>query len=32
MEFFENSVEPEVAVLVGMDTGLYDAEVLMDEL
>ena len=32
MEFFENSVEPEVAVLVGIDTGLYDAEVSMDEL
>ena len=32
MEFFENSVEPEVAVIVGIDTGLYDAEVSMDEL
>ena len=32
MEFFENSIEPEVAVLVGIDTGLYDAEVSMDEL
>lgn len=32
MEFFENSVEPEVAVLVGIDTGLYDAEVSLDEL
>ena len=32
MEIFENSVEPEVAVLVGIDTGLYDAEVSMDEL
>ena len=32
MEFFENSVGPEVAVLVGIDTGLYDAEVSMDEL
>lgn len=32
MEFFENSVEPEAAVLVGIDTGLYDAEVSMDEL
>lgn len=32
MEFFENSVEPEVAVLVSIDTGLYDAEVSMDEL
>lgn len=32
MEFYENSVEPEVAVLVGIDTGEYNAEVSMDEL
>lgn len=32
MEFYENSQEPEVAVLVGIDMGLYNAEVSMDEL
>lgn len=32
MEFYENSHEPEVAVLVGIDMGLYNAEVSMDEL
>ncbi len=32
MEFYENSREPEAAVLVGIDTGLYNAEVSMDEL
>lgn len=32
MEFYENSVEPEVAVLVGIDTSEYNAEVSMDEL
>lgn len=32
MEFYENSQEPEVAVLVGIDMGLYDAQVSMDEL
>lgn len=32
MEFYENSREPEVAVLVGIDTGEYNAEVSMDEL
>lgn len=32
MEFYENSQEPEVAVLVGIDTGLYNAQVSMDEL
>lgn len=32
MEFYENSREPETAVLVGIDVGLYDAEVSMNEL
>lgn len=32
MEFYENSQEPEVAVLVGIDIGLYNAQVSMDEL
>lgn len=32
MEFYENSQEPEVAVLVGIDMGLYNARVSMDEL
>ncbi len=32
MEFYENSQNPEVAVLVGIDMGLYDAQVSMDEL
>lgn len=32
MEFYENSQEPEVAVLVGVDFGLYDAETSIDEL
>lgn len=32
MEFYENSHEPEVAVLVGIDMGLYNAQVSMDEL
>ena len=32
MEFYENSREPEVAVLVGIDMGLYNAQVSMDEL
>lgn len=32
MEFHENSQEPEVAVLVGIDMGLYNAQVSMDEL
>lgn len=32
MEFYENSREPEVAVLVGVDMGTYNAEVSMDEL
>lgn len=32
MEFYENSQEPEVAVLVGIDMGLYNAQVSMDEL
>ena len=32
MEFYENSQKPEVAVLVGIDMGLYNAEVSMDEL
>ena len=32
MEFYENSREPETAVLVGIDMGLYNAEVSMDEL
>lgn len=32
MEFYENSQAPEVAVLVGIDMGLYNAEVSMDEL
>lgn len=31
MEFYENSQEPEVAVLVGIDMGLYNAQVSMDE-
>lgn len=32
MEFYENSQDPEVAVLVGIDMGLYNAQVSMDEL
>lgn len=32
MEFYENSQEPEIAVLVGIDMGLYNAQVSMDEL
>lgn len=32
MEFYENSQEPEVAVLVGIDMGLYNAQVSMEEL
>ena len=32
MEFYENSQEPEVAVLVGIDMELYNAQVSMDEL
>lgn len=32
MEFYENSRDPEVAVLVGVDMGTYNAEVSMDEL
>lgn len=32
MGFYENSQEPEVAVLVGIDMGLYNAQVSMDEL
>lgn len=32
MVFYENSQEPEVAVLVGIDMGLYNAQVSMDEL
>lgn len=32
MEYFENSQEPEVAVLIGVDFGLYDAETSIDEL
>lgn len=32
MEFYENSQEPEVAVLVGIDMGHYNAQVSMDEL
>lgn len=32
MGFYENSQEPEVAVLVGIDMGLYTAQVSMDEL
>lgn len=32
MEFYENSQEPEVAVLVGVDLGTYNAEVSIDEL
>lgn len=32
MEFYENSQEPEVAVLVGVDFGTYNAEVSIDEL
>lgn len=32
MEYFENSQEPEIAVLVGVDFGLYDAETSIDEL
>lgn len=32
MEYYENSQEPEVAVLVGVDSGTYDAEVSIDEL
>ena len=32
MDFYENSQEPEKAVLVGIDIGTYNAEVSMDEL
>lgn len=32
MKFYENSQEPEVAVLVGIDMGLYNAQVSVDEL
>lgn len=32
MDFYENSQEPEIAVLVGIDMGLYNAQVSMDEL
>ena len=32
MEFYENSQEPETAVLVGVDFGTYNAEVSIDEL
>ena len=32
MEFYENSQEPEVTVLVGIDMGLYNAQVSIDEL
>lgn len=32
MAFFENIQTPEVSVLVGLDTGDYDAEVSIDEL
>lgn len=32
MEFYENSQEPEVAVLVGIDMGLYNAQASMDEI
>ncbi len=32
MEFYENSQSPEVALLVGIDTGDYNAEVSIDEL
>lgn len=32
MDFYENNQEPEVAVLVGIDMGLYNAQVSMDEL
>jgi len=32
MEFYENSREPEKAMLVGIDMGLYDAQVSIDEL
>lgn len=32
MEYYENSQEPEVAVLVGVDLGTYNAEVSIDEL
>lgn len=32
MAFFENIQTPETSVLVGLDTGDYDAEVSIDEL
>lgn len=32
MDFYENSQSPERAVLVGVDTGAYNAEVSIDEL
>lgn len=32
MEFIENKIEPEKAVLVGVDTGEYDCEISLDEL
>ena len=32
MEFYENSQSPELAMLVGIDTDAYDAEVSIDEL
>lgn len=31
-EFFENTQKPECAVLVGLDTGVYDCDVSLDEL
>lgn len=31
-EFFENSTAPEVCILVGLDTGEYDAYISIDEL
>ena len=32
MELYENSQSPEIAMLVGIDTDDYDAEVSIDEL
>lgn len=32
MEFYENSQSPERALLIGVDTGEYNAEISMEEL
>ena len=32
MEFYENNQSPERALLIGVDTGEYNAEISMEEL